>query len=137
MSDFMNDIAQQAKALPVVEEVEVQDDRDILTRQVAQKASDDERSKRDALTCKPKNTITRKQLTEQHVDDTPHQQTMLIEQMASNMKRLEEQLAEVIEISDTMKKKYPFAEGATATNHTSGEQIVFSRGQWWFLDANE
>jgi len=134
MSEFMKDISDQAKGItPPAPEKEL----DILSRSVPKKAEDV--IEEDSLVEAIKVPIVSKTMEEVVSDTTPsiepiQHNDMIVEQLVNSMTMLQDQVSRLVELTESNTKKYPFPEGATATNHTTGNQIVFSRGQWWYLD---
>lgn len=58
-----------------------------------------------------------------------------LENTIDKLQTMQQQLLENQE--ESRKSKHPFNDGATATNPSTGEKIVFSRGEWWKLDGEK
>lgn len=135
----MKDIAEQAKNLPAQEPV---NELDILSRSVPSPKPKENIPIVDTPIKKPKKSKKKKEPIPETVIEpiTSIEAPIVLEQLNEHLSRLESQINRVMEMVEENagnNKKYPFPEGATATNHSSGQQIVFSRGQWWYLDAEK
>ena len=118
MSDFMKDIIEQASTMDVPEQ---ENELDIISRTASEPVKE---TVEKPVVIKPKKHKKKSEITEKVLPkvETLGEAQIVIEQLSNNITRLEEQVSKVVELVEAGGKKYPFAEGATATNHSTGKQ---------------
>jgi len=126
MSEFMKNIAEEAANLPKKQ------DTGILTRPLKPKL-DAEPPKENSAEAKSKENSTDKPKAKQKIKESAQTEIAELTDQISELKKQIKQLTE----KKSEQSKYAFAEGATATNPSTGKKIVFSKGEWWYLDGDQ